>query len=180
VVKYEVNDRVIEKVAYKENTYALGVFEKYECEIESGENNVVLDQARNMGNIGTVIRTMVGFGYNNLVLISPSADIFDPTIVRSAMGALFTINFKYYDSFEDYIKAFPNYNRYLFMLNGANNMEEVKYKEPYSLVFGNESTGLPDTYAKYGEGVYIEHGKGIDSLNLSIAVGIALYRSKLK
>lgn len=178
-INYEVNNRVIEKLSLKENTYSLAVFEKYECEISKGSNHVVLDKPRNMGNIGTIIRTMVGFGFKDLVIISPGADIFDPMIVRSAMGALFTINFRYYSSIQEYTESFPTHNRYLFMLNGAKSIETVKYKPPYSLIFGNESTGLPDEYAKLGESVYIEHEKDIDSLNLSIAVGIGLYRANL-
>ncbi|KKR06483.1 MAG: RNA methyltransferase, TrmH family [candidate division WS6 bacterium GW2011_GWF2_39_15] len=178
-IKYEVNDRVIDKLSVKENTYSIGVFEKYECEIDKNSNHIVLDQPRNMGNIGTIIRTMVGFGFKDLILIKPAADIFDPTIVRSAMGALFSINFKYYDSIEGYSNEFPLHNKYLFMLNGAKNIEEVPFKSPYALVFGTESAGLSDEYAKLGESVYIKHEKDIDSLNLSVAVGIALYKSSL-
>ncbi len=179
-VSYEVNDRLIDRVASKDNTYSLGVFEKYESELESGNNHIVLVNPMNLGNIGTIVRTMVGFGFRDLAIIKPAGDIFDPMIVRSAMGALFSINFKYYASLEEYSKEFKKNSLYLFMLKGAKSMESVKFESPFSLVFGNESTGLPDEYASYGQGVYIDHSKDIDSLNLSIAAGIAMYKSKLK
>lgn len=176
-IKYEINDWVIDKIAYKENTYALGAFKKYDSEINSDSNHVVLAQPRNMGNLGTIIRTMLGFGYKDLAIIKPAADIFDPTIVRSAMGALFSINFEYFESLEDYYKVFPDRKSYLFMLDGATKLDEVVFENPHSLVFGNEGSGLPVESKKFGNPVYIEHGKEIDSLNLSIAVGIALYKA---
>ncbi|MBI2356763.1 TrmH family RNA methyltransferase [Candidatus Dojkabacteria bacterium] len=177
-ISFEVNSRFIDKLAVKENTYSLGVFKKYRCELDSDLNHIVLDQPRNMGNVGTIIRTMMGFGYRNLAIIKPAADIFDPTIVRSAMGSLFGINFKYFDSIEEYRKAFPKHALYLFMLKGAKSLEEVSFEKPFSLVFGNESQGLPEEYSKLGQGVFIDHAKDIDSLNLSIAAGIAMYRAK--
>ncbi|MCK9368857.1 TrmH family RNA methyltransferase [Candidatus Dojkabacteria bacterium] len=130
-----------------------------------------------MGNIGTIIRTMSGFGINDLALIRPAADIFDPMIVRSAMGALFQTRFMYFDSFEKYFEMYKEHNKYMLMLKGAKEIEKVQFKKPYSLVMGNESSGLPEQYAKFGETVFIPHLKTIDSLNLSIATAISIYVS---
>ncbi len=179
-IKYEIDDHLIEKLAIKENTYTVGIFEKYQTQLTKETNHVVLDQPRNMGNVGTIIRTMVGFGIKDLAIIRPAADMFDPSIVRSAMGAFFSINFKYYNSFEEYTAEFPEQTNYMFMLKGAKKLDEIEFKKPFSLVFGNESTGLPDDFAEKGTGVFIPHNKEIDSLNLSVAVGIALYKSSLK
>ena len=93
-IAFEENSRLIDKISYKENTYVVGVFEKYECILEANENHVVLVNPSNAGNLGTIIRTMVGFDFRNLAIIKPGVDIFDPTVVRSTMGALFGINFK--------------------------------------------------------------------------------------
>jgi len=60
-------------------------------ELEKEENHIVLVEPRNMGNVGTIIRTMLGFGYRNLVMIGPAVDIFDPMVIRSTMGALFKL-----------------------------------------------------------------------------------------
>ena len=56
-IKIEEQDRAIEKIAFKENTYTVGVFKKYVCELEKGKNHLVLVEPRNMGNLGTIIRT---------------------------------------------------------------------------------------------------------------------------
>lgn len=176
-IRYEVNDRVIEKLAIKENTYVVGVFEKYTMELEKENNHVVLVEPRNMGNVGTIIRTMLGFGYENLAIVEPAVDIFDPMVIRSTMGALFRINFEYFKSWEEYTKKYPNRNNYPFLLEGAKEIREVEFKEPLSLIFGNEGKGLPEEFRNIGQSVYISHSKDIDSLNLSIAAGIGMWES---
>lgn len=179
-IKFEIADDHIRHIAVKENTYTIGIFEKYNEELDQEESHIVLDKPRNMGNIGTIVRTMVGFGFNNLAIIKPAADIFDPTIVRSAMGALFQIHFSYFNNYEEYLSVYSNHKQYLMMLDGAKRIEDVKFERPFSLVLGNESEGLPEEYKKYGEGVYIKHSDKIDSLNLSIAGSIGMYISSKK
>lgn len=61
------------------------------------------------------------------------------------------------------------------MLSASCPIHNIKITEPYSLVFGNEATGLPDDFASFCQTVIIPHSNGIDSLNLPIAAGIAMY-----
>jgi TrmH family RNA methyltransferase len=176
-IPVEVQDKAIDKIAFKDNTYVVGVFKKYELELEKETNHMVLVEPRNMGNLGTIIRTMLGFGVTNLAIVNPATDIFDPKVVRSTMGAVFQINFKYFDSFREYLNENPNQHVYPFMLNGAKDIRDVKFEKPFSIVQGNESKGLPDEFKEFGQSVFIPHGDGIDSLNLSIATGISLWES---
>jgi len=64
---------------------------------------------------------------------------------------------------------------YPFMTNGAVLLPDAVFKPPFTLVFGNESSGLPEFYRNLGTSVTIPQSKAIDSLNLSVAIGIALY-----
>ena len=82
---------------------------------------------------------------------------------------------KYYDTIEDYCKEFPGNERYAFMLTASVPITDVSIKEPYSLIFGNEASGLPDEFAGFCTPVIIKHTKDIDSLNLPMAAGIAMY-----
>jgi TrmH family RNA methyltransferase len=63
------------------------------------------------------------------------------------------------------------------MTNGKTTLAEARFDAPYSLIFGNESAGLPDEYLAMGTSVSIPHNRRIDSLNLTIAVGVALYEA---
>lgn len=174
-VDFEIAGRVIEKISSKENTYVVGVFEKYGCEINKKKNHVVLVNPKNPGNVGTIMRNMVAFGVNDLVLIKPAVDVFHPSVVRSAMGSMFFVNFKYYSSFEEYADDFKDHNIYSFMLGAKKEISEVSFKGPFSLVFGNEGRGLEKKFLKIGQPVFIPHSEFVDSLNLSMSVGIALY-----
>jgi len=175
-IPFEINDKVVERLAPMENCYAIGVFRKYALPLSDQHQHVVLVSPSDMGNLGTIARTMVGFGVHDLALIRPAVDIFDPRVIRASMGAVFRLRFAYYDRFEDYRNAFKH-TLYPFMTNAAHRLGEVSFRPPFGLIFGNESAGLPDEYLKVGESVVIPHGDEIDSLNLSVAVGIALYES---
>ncbi|MFA9424215.1 MAG: TrmH family RNA methyltransferase [Sedimentibacter sp.] len=176
-IKTEISDKTINRISDKANCYVVGVFEKYQCELENNKSNIVLVNPSNMGNLGTIIRTLAGFGLNNLAIISPGVDIFDPKVIRASMGAIFKINFKYYDDFNQYHENFKENKVYTFMLDGAKSLKEVNPNkdECFSLVFGNEATGLDSSFSKLGTSVLIKHTERIDSLNLTIAAGIAMY-----
>lgn len=175
-VEFEVNDKLVERLSPKENSYAVGVFSKYASPLDAEKNHLVLVSPSDMGNLGTIIRTMLGFAITDLTLVRPAADIFDPRVVRASMGAIFPINFAYFDSFEDYGQHF-GHHIYPFMTNGEVKLEVADFRQPFALVFGNESAGLPKGYRSIGTSINITHSQAIDSLNLPIAVSIALYEA---
>ena len=65
-IKYD--DRLIERLASKENSFVIGVFKKYTLSNHLGEKNLVLVSPSDMGNLGTIMRTMLGFGIKDLVM----------------------------------------------------------------------------------------------------------------
>jgi len=161
-------------LSQKENCFVIGIIEKKETPLEK-KDHVVLVNPSNAGNMGTIVRSCIGFGINDLAIIRPAVDFFDPKTIRASMGACARINVSMFDSFEEYLEKYPGNNLYPFMLDGSVKLQNTKIEEPFSLIFGNEATGLPSTFRDVGTPVRIEHGNGIDSLNLPIAVSIALY-----
>ncbi len=175
-IRTESNDGLIQKIGGTENSYAVGVFMKYKEEIEPGKDHLVLVSPEDTGNLGTMIRTALGFGIRNIAIIRPAVDCFDPKTVRASMGSIFGVKIEYFDYFSDYQKKHDN-KCLVFMTNAKKELSEVKFVSPFSLVFGSESAGLEESYKTVGEAIYIKQTKDIDSLNLSIAAGIAMYRS---
>ncbi len=168
------SDKTIHKLSKKDNCFALAIVKKYAQQLED-KNHVVLVNPGDMGNMGTIMRTMLGFHYTNLAIIRPGVDVFDPRVVRASMGALFHLNVEYFDSFEDYLERYRHHHIYPLMLKGATNIHKIEPDQQlHSLVFGNESSGLPDEYLNYGKTIFIPHSHQIDSLNLSMALGITL------
>ncbi len=169
------SDKIINSLSDKDNCYVIGVFQKFSLEIDNSKNHIVLVNPSNMGNLGTIIRSSVGFGINDLVIIKPAVDIFDPKVIRSSMGAIFNIRFMYFDSFDDYKNSLPKREFYPFMLKAKTNLKDITSIDNYSLIFGNEGSGLPDSFLDVGTPLIIRHTKNIDSLNLDNAVSIALF-----
>lgn len=178
-VRTEWNDGLIKKLGGNDNTYAVGVFDKYLGKIETGKNHLVLVNPEDSGNLGTMLRTALAFGVENVAIIRPAVDIFDPKTIRASMGSAFRVNIEYFDDFDAYTKAHQN-KCYLFMTDGAKKLHQVVFESPFALVFGGESSGLSKEYRKYGQTVIIPQTDKVDSLNLSIAAGIAMYEVSQK
>ncbi|MDE6618364.1 MAG: TrmH family RNA methyltransferase [Clostridiales bacterium] len=160
----------------KENCYVIGEFSKFASQAKSDRHHVVLVNPSNSGNLGTIMRDVAAFDCADLIIIRPAVDNFDPKTVRASMGAVFGINVEVFDSFEQYIAKYADRVVMPFMLNGSPfGKTRFDADKKYSLVFGNEATGLPDDYAKYNP-VRIEQSDKVDSLNLSVAVSVALYK----
>jgi len=172
-----INDTMFKKINQKENSYVLGIFKKTASKIAKNESNVVLVNPADMGNLGTVIRTLVGFNIKNLVIINPAADIWNPKTIRASMGSFFHINFQHYECIDDYLKAFPNHQKFTFMLSGEMELYPGNIPKPqlFSLIFGNEATGLDENYKIIGTAIKIPQAATIDSLNLGVAVAVGVY-----
>lgn len=177
-VRVEEADRALARISGKDNCYAAAVFEKFADELAPGKPHVVLHQPGDSGNVGTIMRTALGLGLEDLAMIRPCADSFDPKTVRASMGSLFRLRVHVYDCFEDYRSLYPEQALYPFMLDASVPLGEVireKRAPSYSLIFGNEGSGLPAAFAGYGQPVRIESNDRVDSLNLAVAAGIAMY-----
>ena len=176
-IRLETDDRVIERLSPKDNCFAIAAFSKFYCAPDPAADHAVLVNPSDKGNLGTIVRTLTAFGFKDLAVIRPCADLFDPHTVRASMGALFRIRPSLFDSFEEYARVSgARRNFYPFMLNGQP-MENIVPDRtlPCSLIFGNESSGLDDSYLELGTPVRITHENTVDSLNLTIAAGIGMH-----
>jgi TrmH family RNA methyltransferase len=173
-ISAEKNDKVFNILSDKGNCFAIGAFEIPKDKIREGDH-IVLVNPSDAGNLGTIMRTAAGFGFLDLAVISPAADAFDPKTVRASMGAVFSLNIEYFSSFGDYRERFKNNKLYSFMLDAKRTLSKTEFTPPFSLIFGNEAHGLPAEFSGFSETVVIPHSAKIDSLNLPIAAGIAMY-----
>lgn len=176
-VRWEYAPKALARLSRKENCYAALVFDKYDDELSEDAPHVVLHHVSDGGNLGTVIRTCLGFGIQDLAIIRPAVDFFDPHVLRASMGAAFRLRLARFDSFEAYRRRFGGHALYPFMLDAALPLEDAAAarREPYALIFGNEGAGLPPDFAGMGQSVVIPHGRQIDSLNLSVAAALGIY-----
>ena len=175
-IRVETADKALSRISGKENCFAAAVFEKRPATLSSG-NHIVLHHISDAGNLGTILRAALGFGFHDIAIIRPATDVYDPKVVRASMGALFSLRVREYDDFDVYRSEFPNHAAYPFMLDGSMLMDDAvaEKKSPCALIFGNEGAGLPAEFSKLGQPVRIPHSNDIDSLNLSVAAAIGMY-----
>lgn len=138
------------------------------------DNWIYLDKISDPGNIGTLLRTSAWFGINNVALSSKCADAFNPKVVRSAMGAHFSLNIVGNMDLFEFKK-----NQYCIIGADQNGspMDDFNYdKKKWILVIGNEGHGISENSKKY-----IQHflsipssGSG-NSLNAAVAGSILIH-----
>ncbi len=177
-IRIEEADRALARISGKENCYAAAVFTKREDAPDPRKPHVLLHRPGDCGNVGTILRTALGFGITDVALVRPCADVFDPRTVRASMGSLFRLRVRMYARTEDYLAECGERQLYPFMLDASVPMEEAlaqRGEGPWTLVFGNEGSGLPPEFAQMGRPVRIPSNDQVDSLNLSIAAAIGIY-----
>lgn len=179
-IRVEEADRALNRISGKENCFAAAVFEKRPGTLEKQADHVVLHHISDQGNLGTILRTALGFGYNDIAVIRPAADAYDPKVVRASMGAIFSLRVREYEDYESYRLSYPDHAAYPFMLDGSVQLDgaAAAAERPCALIFGNEGAGLPPEFQKIGQPVRIPISCEIDSLNLAVAAAIGMYQFK--
>lgn len=172
------SQKALERISQKEICYAAGEFEKYSCGLRPGLPHIALVDPGDMGNLGTIERTILGFGIKDLAIIGGGADHWHPKAVRASMGAVFRLRVQRFESFGEYLAGFGGgRDVFPFMLDGARVLtpDTCPTAPLYTLVFGNEAAGLPPEYKDYGQSLFIAQSGDVDSLNLAVAVSIGTY-----
>lgn len=163
----------------KSNCLLIAEFQKPATRLDYSTDNphIVLVNPSDAGNLGTIMRSAVGFGYQNLAIILPGVDPYDPKTIRASMGAVFHLNIQTFESFQAYQNPFTTRTYYAFMLDSAaKRLTDVNpISKNYSLIFGNEASGLPSEFATFATPIFIPQNQKIDSLNLSVAASIAMF-----
>jgi TrmH family RNA methyltransferase len=171
-------DKIFHVLSQKENCYVIGEFRKFPGTLRQDASHIVLVSPSNAGNLGTIMRSALGFDLNQMAIIRPAVDAFDPKVIRASMGAIFSTEFQYFDDFASYSAQYGERELYPFMLQAKIQLPQIHPRGVYSLIFGNEATGLPEEFLNIGTSVIIPHSDRIDSLNLPIAASIAMYAAQ--
>lgn len=143
-------------------------------------NALVLDRISDSGNLGTLIRTAVSAGFCNIYLIN-CVDVYSGKTARASMGGIFRAQL--IDISEDEaIDALKGYHSIAMDMNGEDiSLYNPTY--PVAIVLGSESQGVSKRLLQsVNEVVSLEMQKGMESLNVAVAGGIAMYfiNNKLK
>lgn len=138
---------------------------------------VVSDAVQDPGNLGTIMRASLAFGATGMILTKGTTDPFSPKVVRSAMGALFSIPVVVDVLFDELIEQLRAHDVTLFALdqNAKENLWESQFPDKIALILGNEGNGISDdNMEKADKMLAIPISRKSESLNVAIAAGVAL------
>jgi len=182
----EISKEVYQKLAYRDTTEGILAIAKTKnlslSDLQLPENPLilVLESIEKPGNIGAMLRTADAANIDAVLLANPKSDLYNPNIVRSSVGCLFTNQIAAGTTEE--IIAFlkeKNINFYSATLQNSNEYHKVNYSTPTALVVGTEATGLTQKWREEStQNIIIPMQGEIDSMNVSVAAAILLFEAK--
>lgn len=161
---------------------------KYELEELLQENKetplrfIFLENLRDPGNLGTILRTAEGAGVTGVILSKGSVDIFNPKVIRSTMGSIFRVPFLYVEDTLATMQLLQDngVKLYAAYLSGSEQYDKVAYADRSAIMIGNEANGLlPETAAAADVRVRIPMAGELESLNAAVAAAILMYHTRI-
>lgn len=181
----EVTGAVLAKLASKDNPQSmLAVFRQRWAEppvpkrAAMGDVWLALEDVRDPGNLGTIIRTSDAVGAAGIILVGACCDPYSRECVRATMGSIFSVPLVRMT--REQLLAL----RHEWLgdvvgthLDGASDFRAVAYGGPVMLMMGSEGPGLSDALAQScSRLVKIPMAGRLDSLNLAVATALMLYQ----
>jgi TrmH family RNA methyltransferase len=181
-----VEQAVFEKIAYRESTggvIALAQQRKHALtDIKLSKNPFVLviESVEKPGNLGAILRTADAAGVDAVIICDPQTDFYNPNVIRSSVGCVFTNQLASASSAET-IQWLKGHHLEIVCtyLKASQSYDTVDYKKPLAIVLGTESTGLSEAWvANASVNVIIPMQGKIDSMNVSTAAAVVVFEAK--
>ena len=183
----EISKEVYQNLAYRDTTE--GVLAVVKSQPNSFENLkietinpliLVAEAPEKPGNIGAILRTADAANVDAVIIANPKTDIYNPNIIRSSIGCVFTNKIAQGNTSEiiTFLKN-KNISIYSAILQESEVYYNCNFIESTAIVVGTESTGLSSQWRDESKkNIHIPMQGQIDSMNVSVATGILLFEVK--
>ena len=174
-----VNRDVLTKIAYSPSPSGMVGVARYLPNKPRGEKILFLDRVQDPGNVGTLLRTALSFGYKEVILSQGSANPFSPKVIAASQGAIFSLNVSVTNDPLTTLAALKGkgYRIYGSALRNAVPLSSMgRGEKPFVLILGNEGQGVDAKLLEVCSRVIKIEMEGIESLNVGVAGGILMYR----
>ena len=158
--------------SFKTNTDALAVAHEMEYPTYKSKGfDLVLDDIRDPGNLGTIIRLADWYGIQNLICSETTAEFYNPKVISASMGSFFRINL-YRTNLTKFLSENKSRKIYGALLEGEN-VHKVEFAKDGLLLIGNESHGInSDLIPLISDKITIPRIGEAESLNAAMATAI--------
>ena len=156
---------------------AVGYKKEYDSSsLKKAQKVVLLENIKDLGNLGTILRTSVAFGADAVVLYGESVDLYNPKCVRASVGNLWKIPVVEIKEFCELQELFATFERIATLPRTNNHLKTFETKLPCVVMFGSEADGLSEELINFAtNSVKIEMASTVESLNLSVSCAVVLY-----
>lgn len=140
---------------------------------------VILESVEKPGNLGAVLRSADAAGADAVIICDPLTDLYNPNLIRSSLGGIFTVQSAVATS-EECIKWLQSSNIRILtaQLQDSSWYYDTNMKEGTAIVIGTEATGLTDIWRKAADAhIKIPMLGSLDSLNASVSAAILLFEA---
>lgn len=141
---------------------------------------LVLESVEKPGNLGAILRTADASGVDAVIICDPQTDFYNPNVIRSSIGCIFTKQVAAATSEEtiEWLKK-NNISIYCTYLKASKAYHLIDYTKPSAIVMGTEATGLSEIWVKNSDANIIIPMQGkIDSMNVSTAAAVVVFEAK--
>lgn len=185
IQSFEIPKEVFEKIAYRGSTE--GVIALAEprinqlCDLVLRPNPliIVLESIEKPGNLGAILRTADAAKADAVIICDPLTDIYNPNVIRSSVGCVFTNQIVACSSDETIIwLKEKGIKSHAAALTAKRNYHETDFKGATAIVMGTEADGLTKKWLKAtDEQIIIPMSGEIDSLNVSTSAAILIFEA---
>ncbi|MDR0681073.1 MAG: RNA methyltransferase [Dysgonamonadaceae bacterium] len=184
-ILYEVNEIVFQKIAYRENSDGILALAKPHShvltDLNLSENPfiIVLETVEKPGNLGAILRTADAAKADAVVVCNPLTDIYNPNVIRSSVGCLFTVPVAVCTNSEavTYLKN-KHIQSFAAELTATQWYQDTDFTLPSAIVMGTEADGLSDFWLNNADKrIKIPMRGVIDSLNVSVSTAILTFEA---
>ena len=178
ISKIKVSENIIKKLSTTMNPQnIIGVCKIKENQTILGTKLLLLDNINDPGNLGTLIRSSLGFEIDTIVLGLDCVDHYNDKVLRASQGAIFKINIVSRDLKEAILELKEkNITIIGTSLESSKFLQTIEKPNDYAIILGNEAKGIKQELLDMTDmNVKIEINESLESLNVSVAGSIIMY-----
>ncbi len=141
---------------------------------------LLLEDIRDPGNLGTMIRTAEGAGITGIISTSTSVDLYNPKVIRATMGSVYRVPFYQAEDFYEVLQSIRRHGITIFAahLKGIPYDTDGSFQGNCAFLIGNEANGLSDHASSFADTLIKIPMEGkVESLNAAVAAAILMYEA---
>jgi len=182
---YQVSSEVYAKMAYRGTTegvmaeVSIRTLKLQDLHLPENPLIVVLESVEKPGNLGAILRSADAAAADAVIVCDPLTDLFNPNLIRSSIGAIFSVPCLTCSS-EECIRFLKEKNIHILtaQLQDSHLYYDTNMREGTAIVMGTESTGLTNVWREAADAhIRIPMLGKLDSLNVSVSAAILLFEA---